>query len=76
MQFYGFLKSLRASGKSELADCIAIVTDYEARTVQLLRRELTAAALDIEAALRENSPETPLAGDSLSEKADNFFSKF
>lgn len=76
MQFYGFLKALRSGGKSELADCVAIVTDYEARTVTLTRRELTAAAVDIENALRENSPETPLGKDLLADRADDFLSRF
>ena len=61
MQMYGFLRVLREAGQSELADAIAVVTDYEARTVTLKLKENTDVSLDIAAAV--SSPENLPPGD-------------
>ena len=68
MQMFGYLRALRANGQSELADAIYI-QDLPGKTgIKLIHRESSPAALDIAAALGENSPEE--------NPEDDFFTKF
>jgi hypothetical protein len=68
MQMFGYLRTLRANGQAELADSIYITELPNKTGIKLIHRESAPVALDIAAALGDDSPPEENPGDSFFDK--------